>query len=511
MRTLGSARSLKPEARSLNRVPTFRWARGDAVVTLGSKRGSAVGSCMTRVAAWLLAGTLACAGLLVPRAAHAQAPLTIAAADPDAATGTVTIAGAGFGQKPFVTLDLVPLSIRLAMDQRIVAQVPVEMIPPGTYLLTVSRGNGATDVASVDVRLGAPAAAPAPSTAPTTQAAAPTVAAPAAASANAVVAPNAAATVGDKVITLADVDREWQRTDPVGYLATARQQYAARRRIVSDLVNAELLSGEAARRGVSVDALLKDELPKRTVPMPDTAVTSLYQSLGTRSRGASIDQLRPALREWLARKVEPELARMTYLEELTKVSTRADILLEAPRVDVARVADDPALGIPVAPVELAMFGDFQSPVYARLAAAVPRMRELFGARVRVVFKQFPANDPASIAAAEAAACANLQGKFWAFHDGLLGEAGDLSVARFKQVAARIGLDQASFATCVDTEQTRDRIGQSLDEVGRYELPGPGSILVNGRLAPEPPAFLPPFEYLKRLVEEELAAQARGAR
>lgn len=475
-------------------------------------RDTMVGSNMTRVTAWLVGVLVAMAAVAVPTAAQAQAPLTITAADPDAATGTLTIAGAGFGQRPFVTLDLVPLSVRLAMDQRIVAQVPVEMIPPGTYLLTVSRGTGATDVASVDVRLGAPSvpaatAAAAPGAAASGPAAPSTPTAPVAASA----LPEAAAKVGDRVFSIADVDREWQRTDPVGYLATARQQYAARRRIVTDLVNAELLSGEATRRGLTVDALLKDELPKRTVPLPDTAVTSLYQSLGTRSRGASIDQLRPALREWLARKVEPELARMTYLEELTKVSTRADILLEAPRVDVARVADDPALGIPVAPVELAMFGDFQSPVYARLAAAVPRMRELFGARVRVVFKQFPANDPASIAAAEAAACANLQGKFWAFHDGLLGEAGELSVARFKQVAARIGVDQAKFDSCLDTEQTRDRIGQSLDEVGRYELPGPGSILVNGRLAPEPPAFLPPFEYLKRLVEEELAAQARGGR
>lgn len=477
-----------------------------------NKTGS-VGSNMTRVAAWLVAVLVTVGGLAMPHAAHAQAPLRITTADPDAATGTLTIAGAGFGQRPFVTLDLVPLSVRLAMDQRIVAQVPVEMIPPGTYLLTVSRGNAATDVASVDVRLGASAVPSAAIGAAASAAGASAPTAPSTPGAPAPVGtlPDAAAKVGDHVITLADVDREWQRTDPVGYLATARQQYAARRRIVTDLVNAELLSGEATRRGVSVDALLKDELPKRTVPLPDTAVTSLYQSLGTRSRGASIDQLRPALREWLARKVEPELARMTYLEELTKVSTRADILIEAPRVDVARLADDPALGIPVAPVELAMFGDFQSPVYARLAAAVPRMRELFGARVRVVFKQFPANDPASIAAAEAAACANLQGKFWAFHDGLLGEAGELNAARFKQVAARIGLDQATFATCVDTEQTRDRIGQSLDEVARYELPGPGAILVNGRLAPEPPAFLPPFEYLKRLVEEELAAQARGGR
>ena len=52
---------------------------------------------------------------------------------------------------------------------------------------------------------------------------------------------------------------------------------------------------------------------------------------------------------------------------------------------------------------------------------------------------------------------------------------------------------------------------ALEEVRRYDLPGTPSILVNGVLAPDPPAFLPPFEFFKRLVEEELARQARAAR
>ncbi|HMX61925.1 MAG TPA: aminotransferase class I/II-fold pyridoxal phosphate-dependent enzyme [Candidatus Sumerlaeota bacterium] len=109
------------------------------------------------------------------------------------------------------------------------------------------------------------------------------------------------------------------------------------------------------------------------------------------------------------------------------------------------------------------------------------------------------------------ACANLQGRFWAFHDTLLGAAGALDTARFKKVGADVGVDRARFDACVDGEQTRDRIGRALEEARRYDIPGPGAILVNGRLAPEPPAFLPPFEYFKRLVEEELARQAREAR
>lgn len=483
---------------------------------------------MRRVAT--LFTVLAC---LTARLLFAQAaPVTIASVTPDDAAGTLTIAGSGFGARPFVTLDLVPLNIQLSLDQRIVVSVPLGMIPPGSYLLTVTRGAQAVETASTDVRIGGgtPASGSVASTgaAPANGAsagltpaalgsAAATSSAPAAAAASSALSAalpggsEPAARVGDKTITTADVDREWQRADPVGYLAASRQLYDARRRIVTELVNNELLAREAASRNMTVDALLKEELPKRTVALPDNALTNLYQSLGTRTRGASLEQMRPALREWLAKKVEPDLAKMNYLEELTKVSTRADIVMEPPVVTVERHADDPALGTPTAPVELVMFGDFQNPAYARDALTMPRVRELFGARLRVVFKHFPADDPASIAAAEAAACANAQGKFWAFHDALLGQAGALDAARFKKVAADVGADRARFDTCVDTNAMRERIGRALDETRRYDIAGSGAVLVNGRLAPEPPAFLPPFEYFKRLVEEELARQSKQGR
>ncbi|MGC4084376.1 MAG: hypothetical protein QM736_20250 [Vicinamibacterales bacterium] len=263
-----------------------------------------------------------------------SAPLSIASATPDVAAGTITIAGSGFGTRPFVTLDLVPLNVQLALDQRIIVVAPLGMMPAGFFLLTVSRGGQAGDTASTDVRLGSASASstfpspslPSPSSAPAVGGgSAPTAA---------VSAPgDAAARVGDRTITVADVDREWQRVDPDGYLAVSRQLYDARRKALTDMMNAELLAREAAARGMTVDALLAEELPKRTIALPDNAVTSLYQSMGDRTRGASLEQLRPALREWLAKKVEPELAKMTYLEELTKVSTRAG---HAPRRSTCR-------------------------------------------------------------------------------------------------------------------------------------------------------------------------------
>ena len=94
--------------------------------------------------------------------APGSSPLAIDVAVTDDTVGTLTISGSGFGARPFVTLDLVPLNIQLSLPQRIVAAVPVGQIPPGSYLLTVTRGSQAGDTASTEVRIGSPTAPPVP-------------------------------------------------------------------------------------------------------------------------------------------------------------------------------------------------------------------------------------------------------------------------------------------------------------------------------------------------------------
>ena len=85
--------------------------------------------------------------------------LALASARPNAQAGTLTIAGTGFGPSPFVTLDLVRLGGRSATDTEIVATAPISLMPPGDYVLTVSRGSGAGEHASLDVALHGGAAA----------------------------------------------------------------------------------------------------------------------------------------------------------------------------------------------------------------------------------------------------------------------------------------------------------------------------------------------------------------
>jgi protein-disulfide isomerase len=419
----------------------------------------------------------------------------VAGAIPDPASQTLTITGSGFGPRPFVTLNLVPLSVQFALDTRIVATAPIDLMPPGTYLLTVSRGPSPADSGSLDVTLGAVAP---PSSPPdlNIQDVAPGFGTP----------DQVAAKAGDRAISLAEVDREWRRADPTSYLAASRRLYEIRRRMVDKLVADELLAREAAARGVTVDALLAEELPKRTVAAPDAAAASLYQSLGDTTRGASFEQMQPALRAWLPRFTEPELARMNYVEELTRVSARAEVFLTPPRIEVERTPQDAVLGPASAAVEIVAFGDLRNGRYAAFARAFGRVRETFGDRVRLVFKNLPAIDGDSSAAAEAGQCAHAQGKFWPFHDIVLTLPGPLGPTRLKESAGKAGLDRDRFDACVDRGEFRVAIQQAIAEAARYDVQASPSFLVNGRLAPDPPAFLPPFEFFTRLIEEELARQ-----
>jgi protein-disulfide isomerase len=463
------------------------------------------------VAAAILAAAIAHPAALQQPAA---AQLFVTSASLDATAETVTIAGGNFGGRPFVTLDLVPLDIRVAVDSLIVALAPIGSMPPGEYLLTVSRGSSPAEHASVEITLGGGQPKPEPPVRrpgpldPASGKPGPLDSASGAPTSRPDDRP--AARVGDRVISTADVDREWRRSDPAGYFRLTRELYEIRQRTLDTMVADDLIAREAAARGVSAEALLAEEVPKRRIPLPDSAVVSMFQSLGDTTRGASLDQMRPAIRAWLERHTEPELAKMTFVEELKKTSTRAETLLDAPRVDVERKPYDVALGPSSAPVELVVFADFQSPEYATLAQSFSRVRETFRDRLRLVFKNLPVRGAESANAAEASLCANAQGKFWPYHDALIAP-GVLNAARLKSAAAAAGLDAAAFGTCVDRREFQSAVRSALEEADRYGLPGSPSVLVNGRLVPPPPPFLGAFDYLKRLIEEELGRVARGNR
>jgi len=98
----------------------------------------------------------------------------------------------------------------------------------------------------------------------------------------------------------------------------------------------------------------------------------------------------------------------------------------------------------------------------------------------------------SVRAAEAAFCADDQGKFWQYHDYAFGKhtghenAGTLSDANLKQFAVDLGLDTAAFNACFDAGKYADKVAQittdASDKAGVSSTP---TIFVNGKqVSPE---------------------------
>jgi protein-disulfide isomerase len=176
--------------------------------------------------------------------------------------------------------------------------------------------------------------------------------------------------------------------------------------------------------------------------------------------------------------------------------------------DVILPDDAPFLGPQGAPVTVVEFGDYQCGWCRRAYPALLELRERFGARVRVVFMHFPiAGHEHAQLAAEAAHEAHAQGKFWEFHEKLLGSEGALGQADLIEHAREIGLDVDAMRSALETRAHRDRVRADVKKGRALGVAGTPSFFVNGRKG-----SATRFEKeLPRIVEHVLALRDAGER
>jgi protein-disulfide isomerase len=145
-----------------------------------------------------------------------------------------------------------------------------------------------------------------------------------------------------------------------------------------------------------------------------------------------------------------------------------------------------------APVKLIIYDDFQCPFCARFYDTVEEIKKEFGDKVVIAFRHFPLRFHLhAYPAALASECAAEQGKFWEMYAKLFADnkAGRLDKNQFKQDAVDLGLDQAKFNQCLDTEKYKDKIQAQMVEGRNFGVNGTPGNFINGE--PVPGAI--PFE------------------
>jgi protein-disulfide isomerase len=307
------------------------------------------------------------------------------------------------------------------------------------------------------------------------------------------------ATVGSASITLAEVDDKAleQQAGSFGSVKLSQALYEARRLALDDIVANRLMDEAAKEEGIDRPALVEKEITSKIQPVTEPDIAAWYQTNQARVQGASLDQVRQPIRAFLIQE-RMQGIRARYLDDL-KSKTSVRVMLDPPRQTVA-AANSPAKGPAKAPVEMIEFSDFQCPYCLRADPTVQQVLSTYGDRIRFVYRHYPLpNHPNARPAAEAAACAGEQDKFWQYHDRLFSNPTKLSDPDLKRHAAELGLNTGQFNGCLDSHKLKAKVDTDLKAGEEAGVNGTPAFFINGRMM----SGAQPFEAFKKIIDEEL--------
>ncbi len=178
-----------------------------------------------------------------------------------------------------------------------------------------------------------------------------------------------------------------------------------------------------------------------------------------------------------------------------------------PPADEVGVGNLPPLGDENAPVTLIEFSDYQCSFCAKfLIETENRLRLEFVEKglMKIYWRDFAFLGPESQDAAQAARCANEQGKFWHYHDLLFlsrqGEnQGGFSKENLKKLAGELELNQEQFNACLDSDRYLDDVLADNDAGRELGIQATPTIFING----ERVVGAQPYELFKDVINKYL--------
>lgn len=147
------------------------------------------------------------------------------------------------------------------------------------------------------------------------------------------------------------------------------------------------------------------------------------------------------------------------------------------------------LGSPTAAVTLEEFADFQCGTCAAKYPMTKELIQIYGSRIKFIFRNYPLQIPAhdkAYDAAVAAEAAGLQGKFWAMQDQLFTNQASWSTSSdfrkiLEEYATKIGLDVEKFKNDMAGTATKSRVDNDMTRGKALGVSSTPSFFLNGKL------------------------------
>lgn len=174
------------------------------------------------------------------------------------------------------------------------------------------------------------------------------------------------------------------------------------------------------------------------------------------------------------------------------------------RISVS-VDGDPSTGPDNAPITIVEFSDYQCPFCQRWHEdTFKALMEAYPNQIRFVYRDFPLYSihPQAEPAAEAANCANAQGKFWEYHESLFSEKMDLGPQAYLTYASELGLDINAFEQCLEKNEFIAEITADFNDGSNLGVSSTPTFFINGIMI----VGAQPLNIFQSIIDMELAGK-----
>jgi protein-disulfide isomerase len=307
------------------------------------------------------------------------------------------------------------------------------------------------------------------------------------------------AEVDDQAIWASDLQKY------AGRELSAQQEnlYKLEKQKLDEYISAFLLTQEAKKHDVSVEAVLDQEINSRILPVGDDEIEVFYKSNKARIP-VDLDKVREQIRGYLHN--EKIKAQKALFFKSLRSKAKVVTYLKPPPVFRAElsIAGEPFKGSEKARVTIVKFEDFQCPFCKQVQPTFNDLLSRYNGKVRLVHKDLPLESlhPQARQAAEAARCAYEQGKFWEYHDKLYANSPKGSTDNLKSYAKEVGLNVDSFDRCLASGQYKAVVQTDLNEGAQLGLTGTPTFFINGREI----SGNQPLEAFEAIIDEELGGR-----
>jgi protein-disulfide isomerase len=277
----------------------------------------------------------------------------------------------------------------------------------------------------------------------------------------------------------------------------ARAQQSTLRTKLDGLIGSRLTELEATAQHTSELKLLAGV---KDPPVTDGEVRALYDARRMPD-SPPFEQVKEQIRQGL----EKQKAQQALDEYYRTLKVKYGVVDDFGPLRQQVAAVGPSRGPAHAPITVVEFGDYQCPFCHHMEPTLESVIKQYSHQVRFIFRNFPLTEihPEAMHAAEAAMCADQQGKFWPMHDAIYADSAPLSDSSLRAIARQVGLDSQKFEQCVRSNVPVKAINadeQAGENLGVEATP---TLFIDGRYINGDV----PREQLVSVIEDELKIKA----